>query len=112
MPAHSHPSSAEIQLQRLMQRDGSRRDAAQARLNAQRPIADKLAYADLVVDNSGALHELEAQIPGLIEKLNAGAGWSWHIARWFPPYALASAIVTMLFGELKRRKRLNSKRRR
>ncbi|KAG8903443.1 hypothetical protein FRB99_003265 [Tulasnella sp. 403] len=51
----------EIQLQRLMKRDGSNREAAIARVNAQLPLADKLDYADHVIDNSGSTQDLEDQ---------------------------------------------------
>ncbi|KAF7799597.1 hypothetical protein EIP86_010835 [Pleurotus ostreatoroseus] len=57
--------SQEIQLQRLMKRDGTSAEDASSRLNSQMPIAEKLQYADLVVDNSGTLQDLQIQIDSL-----------------------------------------------
>ncbi|KAJ2924636.1 hypothetical protein H1R20_g12469, partial [Candolleomyces eurysporus] len=50
--------SEEIQLQRLIQRDNSTREDALSRLRSQMPIADKVAYADVVLDNSGGWMDL------------------------------------------------------
>jgi len=44
----------ELQLQRLMERDGIGATEAQARVDAQLPLADKVAVADHVIDNSGS----------------------------------------------------------
>lgn len=61
----------ETQLQRLIDRDGLDRDAAEARLSAQMPVDAKVAEADHVVDNSGDLAETEAQVDALWEQLAA-----------------------------------------
>lgn len=52
----------ELQLQRLMQRDGIGQAAAEARLQAQLPIEEKKARADIVIDNCGTLEETEKQV--------------------------------------------------
>jgi dephospho-CoA kinase len=93
-----------------MTRDNSDRAAAQARVDAQLPISAKLPYADIVLDNSGTPHDLDAQIAGLVQRLNSEAGWSWRLARWLPPYAVASAAATMLFRAVKRRRRSKPRR--
>ncbi|TFY74187.1 hypothetical protein EWM64_g9825, partial [Hericium alpestre] len=63
--------SAELQLQRLMKRDSSTREAAMSRLTAQMPITDKLEYADHVIENSGAPQELQEQfLQKLYEMVN------------------------------------------
>ncbi|MCW6049633.1 dephospho-CoA kinase [Lyngbya sp. CCAP 1446/10] len=54
--------SPEVQLQRLMQRDGLNCDRASARINAQMPLAQKCQKADVVLDNSSTLDSLFAQI--------------------------------------------------
>lgn len=45
--------SPEVQLARAMTRDGSTEEEAKRRLDSQMPLVDKLAAADVVVDNSG-----------------------------------------------------------
>jgi dephospho-CoA kinase len=54
--------SPEVQLQRLIQRDGLNCDRASARINAQMPLAQKCQKADVVLDNSSTLDSLFAQI--------------------------------------------------
>ena len=50
------------QIERLMVRDGLDESAARARLAAQLPLADKIAVADYVIDNSGDLAATERQV--------------------------------------------------
>jgi dephospho-CoA kinase len=97
-------SSAEIQLQRLMQRDGSTREAARSRLQAQLPIAEKLEYADIVLDNSGTQAELEVQVDELVRRLYLEAGWSWRVKWLAPPIGLLSALWTLIWRRVKRRR--------
>lgn len=52
----------ELQLQRLMQRDGITLEQAESRLRAQMPIDDKKALAQIIIDNSGELAETERQL--------------------------------------------------
>ncbi|TCZ75287.1 dephospho-CoA kinase [Paenibacillus albiflavus] len=52
----------EIQLKRLIHRDGFTQAEAEARLNTQVPIEDKKNLADVLIDNSGSLDTTEAQI--------------------------------------------------
>lgn len=52
----------EVQLERLMIRDGLGRDAARRRIDAQMSIERKKDFADVVIDNSGALDQTEIQI--------------------------------------------------
>lgn len=54
--------SPEVQLERLMQRDGLSGDRASARINAQMPIAQKCQKADVVLDNSSTLDSLFLQV--------------------------------------------------
>jgi dephospho-CoA kinase len=55
----------DVQVDRLVRRDGIDRDAAIARIRAQMPLAEKIAAADWVVDNSGTLAETEARVLGI-----------------------------------------------
>lgn len=59
----------QIQLQRLMQRDGLDETAALQRLAAQMPQGEKLARADYVIDNSGTVEEALDQVELLWSRL-------------------------------------------
>jgi len=54
--------SPEVQLERLMQRDGLNCDRATARISAQMPLAQKCQQADVVLDNSSTLDSLFLQV--------------------------------------------------
>lgn len=54
-----------VQVERLIRRDGIDRAAALARIRAQMPLAEKVAQADWVVDNSGTLSETEVRVRGI-----------------------------------------------
>ena len=49
----------EQQMERLMSRNGLSEPAARARIDAQMPLADKVARADYVIDTSGTLEETD-----------------------------------------------------
>jgi dephospho-CoA kinase len=59
----------EVQLQRLVSLRGMTEPAARARIAAQASREQRLAAADVVIDNSGTLEELEAQVRELWEEL-------------------------------------------
>lgn len=50
------------QLKRVMERDGLSEKEARSRINAQMPLTDKIALADIVIDNSGNIEELKQQV--------------------------------------------------
>jgi dephospho-CoA kinase len=54
--------SPEQQLARLIATRNMREDEARARIGAQPPQADKMAQADLVIDNSGSLEDTRRQV--------------------------------------------------
>ncbi len=54
--------SPQQQLKRVMERDGLSEAEARSRINAQMPLADKIAIADVTIDNSKSLEELQKQI--------------------------------------------------
>lgn len=62
----------ETQLQRLMQRDLISRDEAIQRLSAQMPMAEKVKYGKVVIDNSGTLDETERQVREIWEREGLG----------------------------------------
>ncbi|KAI0056424.1 CoaE-domain-containing protein, partial [Artomyces pyxidatus] len=103
--------SAEIQLQRLMKRDGSTREAAQARLGAQLPITDKLEFADQVIDNSGGPQELDAQVDAFVRRLQRDVGWSWRVSWLFPPWGLFAALWSLAWRRIKHSQRAARRRR-
>ena len=57
--------SPDIQIERIMKRDGCSRKHAVERLNSQMPIDDKIAYADFVIRSEGSLDEVN----GLVDKV-------------------------------------------
>lgn len=65
-------TDAQTQLQRLMDRDNSSVASARARINAQMPLADKVALADIVINNDGDHLALQKQVGQLIKELKAG----------------------------------------
>ncbi len=60
---------AEVQMARLLVRDGLTREAAEARLRAQISIDDKAEHADTVIDNSGSLENTRRQVEELWQLL-------------------------------------------
>jgi len=61
---------AELQLHRLVERDGMAEAEARARLAAQMPIDEKRALATWVIDNSGSVEDTERQV---------AAWWREHV---------------------------------
>jgi len=59
----------EIQLDRLMNRDGITAGVARKRINAQMSMDEKKYRADLVIDNSGDLAHLKQEFENLISQL-------------------------------------------
>ncbi|EAU85154.1 dephospho-CoA kinase [Coprinopsis cinerea okayama7 len=93
--------SEELQLQRLVSRDSCSREDALSRIHSQLPIADKVAYADVVLDNSGNKAELEKQVDALVQRLDKEVGWTWIVGYMFPPFGFVSAILVLLWRFLK-----------
>jgi len=60
---------ADIQLERLMARNGFSREEALARINSQMSLQDKLPYADVIIDNSGSFAETRAKVSSLWKEL-------------------------------------------
>lgn len=64
----------EVQLERLIRRDGLSADEARARLAAQLPLAEKIRVADYVIDNAGTVEDTRRQVEALYRKLLAEEG--------------------------------------
>ncbi len=62
---------AELQRARLRRRDGLDRAAAQQRIDAQLSLAEKVAVADFVIDNSGSLEALLARADEVLTAIRA-----------------------------------------
>ena len=72
--AHCRP---EIQLERLMKRDGLTEEAARARIAAQMPQEEKKRYADFLIDTSEGFKDTRRQVEEVVRALrgmSAGGG--------------------------------------
>ncbi|MGE6719229.1 dephospho-CoA kinase [Peribacillus frigoritolerans] len=58
----------QVQLQRLMNRNGLSETEALARINSQMPFADKKALADAVIDNNGDINETKRQVKAILSE--------------------------------------------
>ncbi|MTJ54264.1 dephospho-CoA kinase [Anabaena sp. UHCC 0253] len=61
--------SAQQQQQRLIERNNLTPEQAAARINSQLPIAEKIARADVILDNSSTLESLLQQIDIVVKNL-------------------------------------------
>jgi len=59
----------DTQIERLLKRRGMTREEAQARLNSQIPLSEKVKYADFVIDNSGPMQRTKDQVKEIFGKL-------------------------------------------
>ena len=57
------------QLERLMARGTLSREEAQRRIDAQAPLADKIAVADFVIDTTAAIAATDAQLRAALDAL-------------------------------------------
>jgi dephospho-CoA kinase len=64
---------AQVQVQRLQARNGLSEAQARARVASQLPLAEKLAFAQYVIDNGGALEQTRLQVEALARTLKAEA---------------------------------------
>lgn len=61
----------ELQIQRVMERNGLSEEDVRARLRAQLPIDEKKQRVDDVIDNSGSIEELEAEVEAYVDKIRS-----------------------------------------
>ncbi len=59
----------DVQLKRLMERDGLSEEEARARIRSQMPVDEKAKLADYVIENTGSLKELEEQTRWVLEQV-------------------------------------------
>lgn len=58
----------EVQLKRLMERNGLSMEEAEARINSQMPLSEKRPLADAVINNNGSIEETKEQIVAVLNK--------------------------------------------
>ena len=63
--------NADIQLARLMQRDGFSIEEARRRIDSQMPQEDKKKFADYLIDTSTSLHDTRSQVLKVYDQLKA-----------------------------------------
>ena len=66
-------SAVETQVERLLRDRGMSEEQARARIDAQAPLEEKAAVADVIVDNEGTLEDLEGQVERLWDDLRSSA---------------------------------------
>ena len=59
----------ELQVARAIARDGSTPEEARARIRAQMPLAEKVAVADFVIENTGSLDELARRTDEVLARI-------------------------------------------
>jgi dephospho-CoA kinase len=95
-----------------MTRDASTLEEASSRLSSQMPIGEKVAYADVVIDNSGSLNDLEVQVDAFVRKLvrhsSSWMGLWWKLCWLIPPVAVLSALWTLSWRSMRRTPKRNS----
>jgi dephospho-CoA kinase len=66
----------QLQLERLMKRNQLTRQEALSRISSQMPAAEKLKYADYVINTSGSFAETRQQVLALYQELRRQAGFA------------------------------------
>lgn len=61
----------DVQLRRLMARNGFTKEEALARIRAQWPMAEKVKRADAVIDNNGTIEETRRQLLSILQQWDA-----------------------------------------
>ncbi|KIH42898.1 Dephospho-CoA kinase, partial [Ancylostoma duodenale] len=78
----------EVQINRLMLRDGLTKEGAASRIAAQLPIKKKMELATILIDNNGSKEELEQKVEELVKELNS---------RW-SPLLVRAAVYSVIAG--------------
>lgn len=86
--------SKETQLKRLLARDkenGLTEEDAHNRIKSQGDMAEKIARADIVIDNEGDKGALRVQVEKMVAENKPYKIWSW-LTRFIPPLGAAVAL--------------------
>ncbi|XP_034928589.1 dephospho-CoA kinase isoform X2 [Populus alba] len=87
-------------LQRLMARDRIDEEAARNRTNAQMALDLKRSKADIVIDNSGTIEDLEEQFQKVLVQVTKPLTWTeFWLSRQGAFSALASIIIGVVVGK-------------
>ncbi|WVQ85334.1 dephospho-CoA kinase [Cryptococcus sp. DSM 104549] len=91
-----------LQLSRLLARPSDpplTPSQASSRIASQLAISSKLTYATSVIDNSGTLSDLHAQVDRAVAKWRAQqggvTGWWWRVCWLLPPVGLAAGGICL-----------------
>lgn len=118
----SNVSDESQQLKRMLQRDeakGLTEDDAKSRLAAQMPLSQKVAYADVVIDNGIEAKEsspprLRAEVGKLVsrwrhESRRLSFTILWLLSWLVPPFGLLYGLVVTYIRAQRHKRRLNDK---
>ncbi|CAK7325661.1 unnamed protein product [Dovyalis caffra] len=86
---------AETQLERLMARDKTSEEDARNRINAQMALDLKRSKADIVIDNSGSLEDLEERFQKVLVQVTRPLTWTEF---WLSRQGAFSALVSITIG--------------
>ena len=96
-------SNERLQLSRLLSRPSDpplNPTQASARIASQMPLSTKTSYATAIIDNSGSLGDLTAQVDRLVAKWRAqqgeDSGWWWRACWLVPPLGLAAGGLCLV----------------
>src|SRR5690554_3889907 len=92
-------SPPEVQLERIQSRDGLSEEDALARINAQRPLIEKVDYADHVIYNTSDLESLKKSTLEVMDALKPNPVWT--VLAYVPPFAALLAIWEITRRHLK-----------
>lgn len=86
-------SPPEVQLARIQSRDGLTAQEAQARIDSQRPLIEKVDYADHVIYNISDLDSLKKSTLQVMEAIKPNPIWT--VLGYFPPitFLMATWII-------------------
>lgn len=80
-----------------MKRDGINEDAAAQRIRSQMALNDKVSKADVVIDNSSDISQLQVQVKNLIQRIRPST-LTWMLEYVGPPAIIAGlAVVAKLY---------------
>ncbi|KAF6158846.1 hypothetical protein GIB67_012489 [Kingdonia uniflora] len=89
----------ETQLQRLVARDGTSEEQASSRINSQVALDWKRTKADILIDNSGSLEELEDQFSKVLNHVTRPLSWKeFRLSRKGALSILVLVIVGVLIS--------------
>ncbi|GAA5814040.1 hypothetical protein MFLAVUS_007530 [Mucor flavus] len=77
-----------LQLQRLRKRDNLTEEQAIQRMQSQMPMSEKVEKADIVLDNSSDMKQLEIQVKNMVKKIKPSV-FTWLFEYAGPPMAIA-----------------------